>query len=757
MQRQNLILEIEQNIQDFQEILKTENNKIVLEEKTLEILWEIEAKVSQIISDKNWRNALKKEEVFQRYLRLNKIESQYKSIDDFLDMLISKLSQELTQRKIKLKFDLFEKGNFQTESNRKSQEKIEIKTSQKNKIFLRVLHKIWIDFSDVKQFEEKLNPERMRKVPYQIYHIISENIQKTVLISDQIGQATFAYDKIISPEIFQIIEKWEEIEGNKALKIIYNKKSYEKNLEIALGSKLTFEEKNKQIVNEEEEKADESIIKKVTKIQLQEMWKNKEISKEKLSSRKWKNFAENWNKEYSKKYNYTLPTSINWLISILWWDVNVALSLDYIISLLEWKEFINIPSIKKHQLQEMWKNKAVTKENLSNDKWKKYAENWNKEYSEKYNYTLPVSIPWLIWTLWWNVKVSLSSDYIISLLEWIEFINIPSIKKHQLQEMWKKKEISKENLSRLKWKTFAENWNDDYSKKYNYTLPTSIKWLIWILWWDKKISTSSDYVISLLEWKEFISIQKLPSITKLQLQEMWKNKAISKENLKNHKWRNFAANWNKEYSKKYNYILPTSISWLIWILWWNVKVSLSSDYVISLLQWKEFIDIPSIKKHQLQEMWNNGEIYKENLKNHKWRNFAANWNKEYSKKYNYILPTSIWWLIWILWWETKTSQSSDYIISLLEWKEFISIQKLPSISKHQLQEMWKKKEISKENLSKDKWKDFAENWNKKYSKKYNYTLPTSIDWLIWILWWDKKISTKSDYVISLLEWKEFIK
>jgi hypothetical protein len=59
----------------------------------------------------------------------------------------------------------------------------------------------------VKQFEETLNPERMRKVPYQIYHIMTNNLQKTVLISDQIGQATFVYDTIISPEIFQIIEK----------------------------------------------------------------------------------------------------------------------------------------------------------------------------------------------------------------------------------------------------------------------------------------------------------------------------------------------------------------------------------------------------------------------------------------------------------------------------------------------------------------------------------------------------------------------
>jgi hypothetical protein len=70
-------------------------------------------KVSQIISDKNGRNILQKEEVFQRYLSLNQIESQYTSIDDFLDELILKLSQELTQRKIKLKFDLFERGNAQ--------------------------------------------------------------------------------------------------------------------------------------------------------------------------------------------------------------------------------------------------------------------------------------------------------------------------------------------------------------------------------------------------------------------------------------------------------------------------------------------------------------------------------------------------------------------------------------------------------------------------------------------------------------------
>ncbi len=262
--RNNLLDHIEQDIQNFHMILQSETDKNQLENQVLDILWDIEKKVAIIIWDRHPRTALEKEKVFQRYIGLNHIASQYTSIDDFLDMLIAKLSQDL--KKIKLTHDIFEKGAAQIEWNGISKEKIELKTAQKNKLFLRVLHKMGIDFSDVTQYEESLNPERMRKIPYQIYHIEKWENQKTVLISDQIGQATFVYDAIIHTDIFKSIEKWDEIEGNPALKIIYNIKSYEKNLEIALNNILTFEEKEWQIVNEDEERADVEKMQKVTPV-----------------------------------------------------------------------------------------------------------------------------------------------------------------------------------------------------------------------------------------------------------------------------------------------------------------------------------------------------------------------------------------------------------------------------------------------------------------------------------------------------------
>ncbi len=337
MHRQKILWEIEKDILQFQETLQTENNNWILEEKILDILLEIEAKVSQIISDKKWRNILQIEEVFQRYLSLHQIESNYTSIDDFLDILISKLSKELRERIIKLDFDLFEKWNSKIEWMWDWKEKIEMKTSQKNKIFLRVLHKIWIEFENIKPFVETLNQKRMRKVPYQIYHIDSWEYKKTVLICDQIGQATFIYDSIIAPEIFQIIEKWEEIEWLKPLKIVYSQKSYESNLKIALDKKLSFEDKVRQIINEDEEKSEQEKTNLTQQQLFEELW-NYEWRNEQESYNHFMSFGVKeikaldiwWKKVTSLK-------KLSW-IEIEWKIYNLSVFHKWIDKVFEWKD-----------------------------------------------------------------------------------------------------------------------------------------------------------------------------------------------------------------------------------------------------------------------------------------------------------------------------------------------------------------------------------------------------------------------------------
>lgn len=332
------LLKIESEIKEVNHILSNEKDKNILEEKVLDILFRIEDEVSQIIWNKKERTALETEEVFNRYLNLNNIEINYENIDNVLDKLITVLYQEVKKRKIKLKHDLFENWKSYIRKG-DSNDKLEFKTSDKIKLLQKVLYNMWYDTSKIQQYEEKINPERMRQIPYQIFHLTDENNKKTVLICNEIGQATFVYDWIISTSNFQDIQKWEEIDWIIPIKIIYNKNTFEKNLEIALNSKLEFNQKEEKIINENEEKADE-IIKKATKEDIQELWQIWELKGEALSGRRWKNFANEWNEKNSKEKWFLLPTSIGWLIWKLWWDKYVSKSKDSIISLLEWKEFI---------------------------------------------------------------------------------------------------------------------------------------------------------------------------------------------------------------------------------------------------------------------------------------------------------------------------------------------------------------------------------------------------------------------------------
>ncbi|HEY6435755.1 MAG TPA: hypothetical protein VIY47_04130 [Ignavibacteriaceae bacterium] len=51
-------------------------------------------------------------------------------------------------------------------------------------------------------------------------------------------------------------------------------------------------------------------VKKATKEQLQELWRNGEISQNDISYRIWQKYAKNWNMKYSKERGFRLPTSI---------------------------------------------------------------------------------------------------------------------------------------------------------------------------------------------------------------------------------------------------------------------------------------------------------------------------------------------------------------------------------------------------------------------------------------------------------------
>ncbi len=595
MQRKIFISQIEDDIKSFQNILQTQTNKNILEEEILHILWEIEEKVSQIIWNKKLRTAQEKEAVFQRYLSLNKIESKYTSIDDFLDELIAKLAQELTQRKIQLTHDLFEKGTAQIEWNGETKEKIELQTSPKNKIFLRVLHKMWIDFWNVQEYEEQLNPKRMRQIPYKIYHIENWGTQKTVLICDQIGQATFVYDAIIEPAIFQVIEKWEEIDWNKALKIIYNKKTYENNLERALNTTLTFEEKEKQIVNEEEEKADEK----------KEILTKEELFK-KLWNYEWRSEQESydffmwlwsikiakikiwWNKVHSLK-------TLSW-IEIEWVIIYPSVFQEWIEKIFEWKDIVKITKLTKEILtkEELFKK-------LWNYEWRSEQESydffmgwWTREIKALKIWWNRVtglkSISWI--EIEWEIKnISVFQEWIEKIFEWKDIVKITKLTK----EILTKEELFKK-LWNYEWRSEQESYDffmgwwtrEIKALKIWWNKVTRLKSISWIEieWEGKNPSVFQEWIEKIFEWKGIVRIEEF---TKEELfKKLW-----------NYEWRSMQESydffmwlwsikiakieiwWNKVHSLK-------TLSWIE--IEWNINtLSVFQEWIEKVFEGKDIV------------------------------------------------------------------------------------------------------------------------------------------------------------------------
>ena len=162
----------------------------------------------------------------------------------------------------------------------------------------------------------------------------------------------------------------------------------------------------------------------------------------------------------------------------------------------------NIRVILKNELQKLWQNWEFWEDLLKVNKIKKYSENWNKKNALDYWFKLPKSIDWLIRILWWNISIYWAwQKYVKSLLEKNE-LKLVKITKKELQDLWQSWELSELFIKKRYIKKYSEDWNNKKSESFGFILPTSIGWIIWILWWDSKVYWySEEYVRSLLEMK----------------------------------------------------------------------------------------------------------------------------------------------------------------------------------------------------------------------------------------------------------------
>lgn len=105
----------------------------------------------------------------------------------------------------------------------KSNWNIEFREWEKHEEFLKIYNELffWRKDTEIHIYKESLDIKRMRKSPYHIINIKWKNFSKTILISNQIWEATYIYDSLIEPEQFREIEKWQEIDWVKPIKVAY--------------------------------------------------------------------------------------------------------------------------------------------------------------------------------------------------------------------------------------------------------------------------------------------------------------------------------------------------------------------------------------------------------------------------------------------------------------------------------------------------------------------------------------------------------
>ena len=151
------------------------------------------------------------------------------SVDELLEKIINKVEDILSFNVIDLWYDIFPASEEikifegKDEENKFETEKISV---DKFWILVKVLLEKNINLDDIVIYEEKLNKDRMREKPYKLIYLRTNWVNKTIVISDEIGQATFIYDWLINLELFNKNSKWDEIDWVIWSKIVYGKDYY---------------------------------------------------------------------------------------------------------------------------------------------------------------------------------------------------------------------------------------------------------------------------------------------------------------------------------------------------------------------------------------------------------------------------------------------------------------------------------------------------------------------------------------------------
>ncbi len=239
--------EISKDIQwQYREMNKLFVNKklgeIWLADRFLDVFEEIYKKVDLLLSNKDTR-----EENLEKLLQ----NSFKKAIDAII---------KISERKIeKLDYSIFIKTKVKNgiKNTKKSWvDRDRKKTANKYKIFLEVLNNFYLSNQKIKisHSEEKVSKKKYRTFPYHITQIKFKKRSLTVLICDEIWEATYIYNWFIDTKEFTKIEKGQSIRWIEPIKIFFWN-DFAEVFEKILSSNYDFwnqENKNNEELKEEE-------------------------------------------------------------------------------------------------------------------------------------------------------------------------------------------------------------------------------------------------------------------------------------------------------------------------------------------------------------------------------------------------------------------------------------------------------------------------------------------------------------------------
>lgn len=461
--RKELSKEINKKYIEMGELLW--NNSIderIFTDKFLEIYEEIQNKVFLLLSSSEKLDKDKVEENIEKIFQ----DAFRKAIESII-----KINSINTQN---LDFSIF-KSKWMLRL-RWWKSKIEFKQWDKYNEFLRIYNELffWRKDVQIKTYMEKLDSNKIRKSPYYIINIIWGDFSKTLLISNQIWEATFVYNWMIESGKFAEIEKWQEINGLKPIKVVYSE-DYSNELKDLITKKELYSYEGAEISDEDLQLKEEDYFNKLYLKTVLSSITNNEWNKIEVDLKKI------WLREFSKKFSFwngTIFWKVHWktLLRNNWWENNIALKKILEIVWIERKDLqTEIVDYKdKKQLKEILKIATDKDWNNSETDFKIiHVTQFSKlyfGYGTKYGITTGRTI---LSNNWWPTNIALRK---VLKIMWVERNDLPKndinfwnnehiteILKHITNKDWNKidvdlKTVSVDDFSRLYFWYWTRFW-----------------------------------------------------------------------------------------------------------------------------------------------------------------------------------------------------------------------------------------------------------------------------------------------------------